>query len=147
MVNPVPIQIQFQSYQGGPSYVKPADNGIVDYNEAALPQEMITTLLFEDIGGVELINISRHDIIDGTSVNYSLVGNLTSLNTMFNSSNIISGFEAKDTYTNQYPIDIGQRIQKVIFDEEGNMVIDFIDMSPDEDVEVMILSDGILYSV
>lgn len=108
---------------------------------------MITTLLFEDIGGVELINISRHDIIDGTSVNYSLVGNLTSLNTMFNSSNIISGFEAKDTYTNQYPIDIGQRIQKVIFDEEGNMVIDFIDMSPDEDVEVMILSDGILYSV
>lgn len=127
-------------------YVKMPHDSAVQYNEDALPQEMLVQLLFEDIGGSELINVSRHDTIDGEPINYSLVGNLTTIRMMFNSNNILSGFDNKDTYLNQHSVDIGQRISSVSFNNQGDLVIDLEEMPNDESIEIMILADGMIYT-
>ena len=148
---PVPLMLtsapRYSGTQDARSpYVKMPHDSAVQYNEDALPQEMLVQLLFEDIGGSELINVSRHDTIDGDPVNYSLVGNLTTIRMMFNSNNILSGFDNKDTYLNQHSVDIGQRISSVSFNDQGDLVIDLEDMPNDESIEIMILADGMIYT-
>ena len=146
-VRAVPQSVMFGTVVQKDSYVKTPHEDAVLYSEKALPEEMLTRILFEEIGGVELISISRQDIINGVEVNYSLVGNLSNLQSMFNSNNIISGFESRDTHTNQYPIDIGQRIDTVEFNDQGDLIVDFNEIGSDESVEVMILASGTLYEV
>lgn len=147
MVMATPWMLPYGTTGSNTSTVKMPDTNIVNYQEAGLPQEMITDLLYEDIGGGELINISRHDIIDGTPVTYTVISNLSDINTMFNSTNIIPGFETRDTYLNQYSLDIGQRINEVGFDDDGSLVIDFGEIGLDENVEVHILVNGIIYVI
>ena len=129
------------------SYVKTPDAGAVNYNEQNVPLEMITSILFEEVGGAELINIARHDTIDGIDVDYSLVGNISEINAMFNSNNIISGFEARDTYLNQFPIDVWQRLDSISMNEEGDLVVNLNSVESGEEIEVQILTDGIIYTV
>lgn len=146
-VRPSPTTIAIGQIPERGTFVKTPHDGAVEYLESAIPQEMVTTILFEEIGAIELINMSRHDIIDGIPVNYTLVGNLTELQTMFNSNNIVSGFETRDTYFNQFPIDIGNRMEEVYFNDDGDLVIELSEMGVDESVEVMVLADGIIYTV
>lgn len=145
-VSPTPMSVYFNSAETYQESVRMPDPSIVKYNEDAVPQEMITALLFEDVGGIELATISRHDIIDGIDVSYSIVGNITDILDMFNSNNIISGFEDRDTYFNQYPIDIGILIQDVSINDDGDLVIEFSDLSQEDNVEVSFLADGTMYS-
>lgn len=143
----VPQSVQLGTIVDKDSYVKTAHDNTVTYYEQNVPEEMLTSILFEDIGGIELINISRQDIVNGISVNYSLIGNLKEIESMFNSKNIISSFETTKTNTNQYPIDIGQRIEDVFFNDNGDLTVEFNEIGIDESVEVMILADGKLYNV
>ena len=129
------------------NYVRTPNAGVVNYNEQSVPMEMITSILFEEIGGAELVNIMRHDTIGGVAIDYSLVGNISEINEMFNSNNIISGFEARGTYLNQFPIDIWQRLDTVEINDEGDLVIDLNSVESGEEVEVQILIDGIIYTV
>ena len=47
-----------------------AKKDIILFNEDAVPVELMTDLIFENIGGQELINISRHDTVNGQTVIY-----------------------------------------------------------------------------
>ena len=121
--------------------------GAVASTEQKYPQEFITDLLFDQVGGIELSILSRQDMVDGIDVIYSIIANLSDVHDEFNSNNIITGFENRDTYVNQYPIDINMRLRGVSFDDDGNLVVELNDLSPDEDLEVMVLSDGRIYTV
>ena len=146
-IPPVPAILKFGVIVGQEqNYVKTATSNVVQSIPESVPTAMIEQLLFKEIGGVELINISRHDIIDGVPVNYSLIADLTDINYLFNSNNIISGFEDRYTYFNQKQIDIGDYITNVYFNEDGDIVIEFEDIEQDQNIEVMMLADGILYS-
>ena len=145
MVNAVPRSVIPSNQAAYYSYVKTAAPDVVDYNEQAIPTEMITSILFEEVGGIELINIVRHDTIGGISIDYSLVGNIPEIDLMFNSNNIISGFENRDTYLNQFPIDIWHRLNGVSISEDGDLVIDLHTIEAGEEVEVQILTDGKIY--
>lgn len=68
--------------------VKPATPDLILFDDAEIPLEFITDLLFEQIGGKEIINIARNDIINGQSVSYSLIANSSSLARQYNPNNI-----------------------------------------------------------
>ena len=128
-------------------YVKSAHNSAVQTNEESVPNEMITALLFEEVGGSELALLSRHDTIGGIDVDYSLIGNLSSVNSMFNSNNIITGFEQRDTYVNHHQTDISPDLETVYFNDQGDLVIEVNDVSDDEEIEAVLLVDGMIYTV
>jgi hypothetical protein len=61
---------------------------LIIFDDAALPVEIMTDLLFEQLGGQEIINISRNDIINGQNVRYRLIANSGLLDQQYSSQNI-----------------------------------------------------------
>lgn len=127
--------------------VKQPSPSLVEYSAEGLPQELITDLLYEDVGGTELINIARYDTVDGQDVSYSLVRNLSVLNKSFNPSNILAGQIAYSSQLGQYALDLSVKINSISLDADGNLVIDLSSIGSDEYVEVEISSNGTIYKI
>ena len=126
--------------------VKQPDASLVQYHPDVLPQELITDLLFEDIGGSELINIARYDTINGQEVSYSLIRNLSILNRTFNPNNILAGQTASSQF-GQYSLDIASKLGDSYLDADGNLVIEFSSISDDEYAEIELSTNGTIYKI
>lgn len=70
------------------SSIKIATPDLIAIDEESLPLELITDLLFEQIGGQEIINIARNDIINGQNISYNLIGNTSIIQRLYNTSNM-----------------------------------------------------------
>lgn len=135
---------------------------LVLYDEEATPIEQLTDLLFEDIGGMELINIARHDTIDGQPVSYTVLKKLSEFNRAFDPNNIIAGQAADAEFLKKYAIDISSRLPTdlvdiplpntanrqfsvVGLDDNGDLIIRLLGLNNDEYLQVEIVSDGTIY--
>jgi hypothetical protein len=70
------------------SSVRIATPDLIQTGEEPFPIELITNLLFEQVGGQEIINIARNDIINGQSISYSLIGRIDTVQKLYNTSNM-----------------------------------------------------------
>ncbi len=70
------------------SSVKPATPDLILFNDEEVPIEIVTELLFEDIGSIEILSIARNDIINGREISYNLFGNLSDLSRRYSPTNI-----------------------------------------------------------
>lgn len=131
--------------------VKVATKDIVLFDDETMSTEIMTDLIFENIGGQELINILRSDLVNGQNVIYQPIKNLTNLYFQYNPQNILALQDIDINYFRKFPINFlskvpncgtGPNCQTVYIDEDGNLVINVINMAPDEQVEVSIISDG-----
>ena len=136
--------------------VRTASKDIFITTDEAMPIEIMTDLVFEDIGGQEIINISRSDIVNGQNVIYQPIKNLTSLNYQYNPQNIISLQDTSETYFKKFPIILDKKLPRygtgpnneTVYIEEstGNIIINIINLQEDEQVEVQILNNGTLFN-
>lgn len=123
-------------------------------NDQTLPIELMTDLIFENIGGQELINIARNDIVNGQNVLYQPIKNLTSINFQYNPQNILGLQNTDVNYFRKFSINFNDRVptcgtgpncEIVYIDSEtGDLVINVINMGEDEQVEVQILNGGLI---
>lgn len=121
--------------------IKQASPDIIVFDEQIDPDFLVQTF-FEEFGGSELINISRHDLIDGEDVSYSPISNLSNLRQKFNPNNIISIGALQEVPT-KYGIDLFARgTQEPYFDDNGDLVIEIDSVRPDESIEVELAFDG-----
>jgi hypothetical protein len=133
-----------------------ASKDIFVTSDEAMPIEIMTDLVFEDIGGQEIINISRSDIVNGQNVIYQPIKNLTSLNYQYNPQNIISLQDTSETYFKKFPIILDKKLpingtgpnNETVYIEEstGNIIINIVNLEEDEQVEVQILNNGSLFN-
>jgi len=77
---------------------------ILNYDEL-IPIDIMTDLLFEDIGGHELATISRHDLVNGQKVIYAPIKNLTDLYLQYNPNNILR-LQSSDSFFKSLSISI-----------------------------------------
>lgn len=77
--------------------VKIATPDLILFSDETVPIEIMTDLIFEDIGGYELATISRHDLVNGQKVTYSPIKNLTDLYLQYNPNNILR-LQSSDSY-------------------------------------------------
>ena len=66
--------------------------------------EIMTDLLFEDVGAQEIINIARNDIVNGQNVIYQPLKNITSLYYQYNPQNILALQKTDKDYFKNFPI-------------------------------------------
>jgi len=131
-----------------PKGVKQADPDIVIFNTESISPEFLVEVNYEDLSGMELINISRSDIINGVNVAYSPIKNLSALRRRYNPNNIISMPELSSSFFARFGIDLVLRgIKKPFFDEEGNLVVEIDDVRDDELIEVEISQSGTINEV
>jgi len=157
MVNSTPMRIDFLTAEAvlNDVNVKVPEKSIVQYNESALPVEMITDVLFADVGGQELLTVSRWDTIDGQTVSYSLVTDLSQTANGFNSSGILTNNEGSQAYFRQFSVDVVNRMSEInslntdapgiSLNANGDLVIDFDFIGANESVEVEIVNSGTVY--
>ena len=138
-----------------PPPVKTAPIDTVLFNSDELPIEVMTDLIFENIGGQELINIARNDIINGQQVSYQPIKNLSSIQQQYNPNNIVSLQSTSDKYFANFPIKLENKIPNpgtgpnntyVYLDSlSGNLVIEAVNLETDEQIEVEVTVSGTIY--
>lgn len=126
-----------------PQGIKQADPDIILFDDEAISPELLLQLQYEDVAGIELINISRSDIIDGQNVTYSPVSQLSSLRRKFNPNNIISLPATSSDLFSRFGIDLILRgIKKPHLNENGDLVIEIEQILEDEIIEAEIDTSG-----
>jgi hypothetical protein len=148
----IPVVVPSSSSDG----VKIPTKDIILYNDESTPIEVMTDLIFENIGGQEIINIARNDIINGQSVIYQPIKNLTSINFQYNPQNILGLQDTSEEYFKKFPIKLENTIPNVgtgpngetVYIEEstGNLIVNVINLNKDEQVEIEILNSGSIFS-
>ena len=114
--------------------------------------DIMADLIFENIGGQELINISRNDIINGQDVIYSPIKSLKRLYLEYNSNNIIKLENSADTYFKNFTIRLDTKTPTVgtgangeivyLDPTTGDLIINVINLDSDEQVDVQIINNG-----
>jgi hypothetical protein len=139
--------------------VKSASPDIVIFNDKDIEDnaEAMVDLLFENIGGQELLQISRYDTVNGQEVLYQPIKNLNIIQEEYNPNNIIKLQKTSDRIFANFPIKIEPTIpiestipgttQNVYLDASGNLVIELINLEGNEQVEVEITRNGTIYSI
>jgi len=112
-------------------------------------------LIFQDIGGQELINISRSDAINGQNIMYSIVKNLKNIMLDYNSNNIIKLGGTSDTLFKNFSIRLEDKLPKYgygtngtnVYLEEytGDIVINLVNIEDEEQIEIEIINQGVYY--
>jgi len=135
--------------------VKTATPDIVLFDDSALPIEVMTDLIFENIGGQELISITRSDIVNGQKISYQPIKNLSSIQQQYNPNNILGLQQTSDRFFAGFSIKLEDKIpgigngpdgENVYFDETtGDLIIEFINLNNDEQIETQITVNGTIY--
>lgn len=129
-----------------------ATPSLIALSNPPLEIDIMADLIFENIGGQELINISRNDIINGQDVMYSPIKNLQSLQLEYNPNNIIKLESTSDTYFKNFSIKLENKIPaqgsgpngEIVYIDQttGDLVINVTNLESDEQVDVQILNSG-----
>ena len=139
--------------------VKSASPDIVIFNDKDIEDnaEAMVDLLFENIGGQELLQISRYDTVNGQEVLYQPIKNLNIIQEEYNPNNILKLQQTSDRIFENFPIKLDPTIpiestipgvqENVYLDSDGNLVIELINLEGSEQVEVEITRNGTIYSI
>lgn len=122
--------------------------------------EVMTDLVFENIGGQEIVNIARNDIINGQNVLYQPIKNITNLYYQYNPQNILALQQTEKDYFKNFPIrlsrhlpecgtgydiEAGQNVPncKYVYIDpvSGDLIIDVVNITSGQDVEVQIVQN------
>jgi hypothetical protein len=135
--------------------VKTAPIDTILFDDNSISIDRMFNLILEDIGGQELINIARNDIINGQQVSYQPIKNLSSIQQQYNYNNILGIQNTSDKYFSNFSIKFENKIPNYINDpnksnvyldnQTGDLVIETVNMETDEQIEVEITVSATIY--
>lgn len=135
--------------------IKTSTPDIIEFNSNNVPIDVMTEILFESIGGQEILSLSRNDIVNGQTVLYSPIKNLAALNSRYNPKNLFVVPATSQSYFYSFAIKLEDRVPdiedlpssttNVVYcdPETKNIVVYVTSMLPGENVEIQVLSDGL----
>ena len=137
------------------SLVKIADPQYILVNDDQVSIDIMTDLIFEDIGGQEIINIDRNDTVFGSNIIYDPINNNNKITQAYNSYRIAPINQTSYEYFKSFPISLNSKIPNVGNGEDGSniyidattgdLVLEFVNLENDEQVEINILNSGNSY--
>jgi hypothetical protein len=137
-----------------PPPVKTATLDIILFDEENIPIDGMFDQIFENIGGQELISITRSDIVNGQKISYQPIKNLSAIQQRYNPNNILSLQQTADKFFAGFSIKLEDKIpetgngtngENVYLNATGDLIIEFINVNPDEQVETQISVSGTIY--
>ena len=133
-------------------YVKPATADIMLDSEA-LPIELMTNLIFENIGGQELINIARTDTLNGQKILYNPISNISDVALRFNPMNLVPVSDSSEKIFKLFSILLESRVPAfsvaapiTINATTGDLEINLVNVKDDEQVDVQIITSTELFN-
>lgn len=136
--------------------IKAASPDLLTIKQDDVPVDFMTDVLFEDIGGQEILSVSRNDLINGQRVIYSPIKNVSRISQRFNSNTMFPIPETTQSYFNNFAIKLDERTpelgtgpnQETVYVDPitGNVVVNVTNMGITDLVEIQVLSRGDLAS-
>lgn len=117
--------------------------------------DVMFDLVFEDIGGQEIINIARNDTVFTENLIYQPIKNSVLLSQQYNPNTLLSLQGTSGDYFKNFPISFSDKMpnvgtgpngEVVYIDSDGNLVINVKNLESDEQVEIAILSEGTVFN-
>ena len=96
-----------------PQYILPGDD--------VMPAEIMTDLIFENIGGQELLLLSRHDLISGDYIPQQLIANIKKINNEYDPKNMFIS-QTSNKYFANFAIKLNTKIPNVGNGPDGSNV-------------------------
>lgn len=90
--------------------VKIATPDLIIFDDEALSVEYMTDLIFENIGGQEILSLTRNDLINGQNVSYSLIANRESIGQKYNSLNLFKVPGGVEEYFGNFAINFANHV-------------------------------------
>jgi len=150
---PANAGLNISAFTINPVLTAPIDT--IFFNEEATPVEIMSDLIFENIGGQELINIARNDTVNGQNIIYQPIKNLSTIQQQYNPNNIISLQSTSDKYFQNFSIKFETKVPNVgngpngehifIDRNNGGLVIEAINVEDGEQIQVEITTSGTIY--
>jgi hypothetical protein len=139
-----------------PPPIKTAPIDTVLFNDVPIDSQLYLDLLFENVGGQELLSISRYDTVNGQDVSYQPIKNLGLIQQEYNPNNLVKLQQTSLNIFNNFSIKLSNKIpintndpsgnnSNVWIDTDGSIVIELVHMLNDEQVEVQMAYDGTIY--
>ena len=123
------------------SQVKISSVNVVNRNYDATSVEQMEKLFFQNVGGTEILSVTRHDTVGGEEVVFNNVDNLSELRSQFNPLNILMTTNLNSLFS-EYGVDIGQKIgaldETFSMNVDGGIDIQVFNVNRDEYVQVQI---------
>jgi len=151
----IPTALAPAVIQPPPPPVKTAPIDTVLFDDESVSIDIMTDLIFENIGGHELINIARNDIVNGQQVSYQPIKNLSSIQQQYNPNNILSFQSTSDKYFANFAIKLENKVPDpgtgpngayVYLDSDtGNMIVEAVNLEVDEQIQIEITTSGTIY--
>jgi len=142
-----------------PPPVRVPERDVVELLNQTVDAATIQNLLFENIGANELTKFVRHDTVEGINPYYNIISNLSDIKRKFDPASLVSLQKNDSSLFDIYAIKLDDKIPTdnyleqnnlsnyVYFDSKGNLVIEVVNMSDSELVEVEIDRNGTIYEV
>jgi hypothetical protein len=137
--------------------IKTATPENILWDPTIIPVEILTDLVFEDIGGQELLSLIRHDTVSGDNVSNQLIKNLTFLNQEYSSKNMIGLQNTSDKYFSNFSIKLDSKIPVIgggplgssiyVDSNTQDVIIELVNLEIDERLEVQIGIGGTIYTI
>lgn len=137
-----------------PKIVKSPNRDVVEFSREQFSQSSIARLLFEQVGSIELVNISRRDTIEGQNPYYTLISNLSSIRKNFDPTSLISRQKSNQNIQDNYSINLNNKIPDQDYltrnnlenfyyiDDNGDLVIELDNLAIDEIIDLEISTSG-----
>jgi hypothetical protein len=138
--------------------------------------EQIQKILFENLSAIELSRVERHDTIEGINQRYSIISNLSEIRKKYDMTKQLTIMDKFKPLTSIYTINIQDKIPQedyillenlnatyqyldennqivtrekgyYYFDTNGDLVIELINLERNQQVEVLIDTNGTIYKV
>jgi hypothetical protein len=150
-VEPTPPQpVPLISKERQPVKYATPEDVLIDTND--LPIDLILKLTLEKIGGLELINLVRHDTVNGQNIIYRPVKNISQIAIDYNPQNMINMPDSADSYFKNFAIKLENHVQQTTNElpplvaymdtVTKNVIIDVVNIKADYEVEVQMVSSG-----
>lgn len=122
--------------------VKAATPDLIQITEEGMSVEVITDLLFEDIGGTEILNVARHDLINGIDIKYQQISNLAKIKSTFGGNNLINMQNPIEQIFNKFALKRYQYIPEITEDPSGLDNHVYLDTSGNLNIELINLAEN-----
>jgi hypothetical protein len=127
------------------SGVKAARPDIIQFEEP-VDASILNIAIFERLGGQELINIVRHDLIAGQRIDYQPVRGISRSGFDFDPLTLVSLQGTSDTVFSNFSIPLENKIpytqSQPVQLINNDIVVSVVNLEPDEQVEVQVIAFG-----
>jgi hypothetical protein len=124
----------------------------VPLTETPTSIDAMADMIFQDIGGQEIITVSRNDLVNGQNASYQLISNLRDISLEYSSYTIIPNQNGSDSIFDNNPIRFNAHLIEpgegtgpngetvYVDDETGNLIVNVKNLASDERVEIEVFT-------